>query len=115
MKWRAIFIVTLLVHNGLCYVADFDRQWQEDDARQNCTRICTQSCQNCTEPSTCSDLEHKCPQDESEITNDCPPDDICVPIGCQCRLFSKLLMKKSMISRTMIRMKISTHFFIYHT
>merc|ERR1719351_411981 len=72
-------------YNGLCQLTDIERQWEDGDARQNCTRICTQSRQNCTEPITCSNLEHKCPQDESGITNDCPPNDVCVPIGCQCK------------------------------
>ena len=92
--WKSILILALFTYNGLCQLTDIERQWEDGDARQNCTRICTQSCQNCTEPITCSNLEHKCPQDESEITNDCPPNDVCVPIGCQCR-FSSLLHIKS--------------------
>ena len=61
-----------------------DRQWTDTDARQNCTRICTKSCDNCTEPIVCNDLEVKCPDNDDNVHNDCPRDEICVPAGCQC-------------------------------
>ena len=73
-----------------------ERQWQESDARQNCSRICTKACNNCTRAIVCSDSEVKCPDNDDNVHNDCPRDEICVPAGCQCKrkiLFPNLALE----------------------
>ena len=80
---KNLFVLTLLLHVVFCRFTPDERQWNDDDARQNCTEICNTSC-NCTEPITCSDSEDKCPDENSDVHNDCPSDDVCVPTGCQC-------------------------------
>ena len=81
---KELFILSLLLHVVFCWVTPNDRQWNEEDARQNCTLICTKSCENCTKPITCGELEDKCPGN-TDVHDDCPADENCVPAGCQCK------------------------------
>ena len=76
---------SVLIHLVTSRATLDERQWQESDARQNCSRICTKACNNCTRAIVCSDSEVKCPDNDDNVHNDCPRDEVCVPAGCQCK------------------------------
>ena len=63
----------------------FDRQWTEEDARQNCTTKCADECEYCKDPKYCNEDQFKCGEKAPEVGPDCPPDDVCVPSGCECK------------------------------
>ena len=62
-----------------------ERQWNPDDARENCTRKCEEHC-ICTVPILCTDDQIKCGEAPPEEHPDCPYDDICIPPFCECKL-----------------------------
>ena len=102
MLTRFVSLV-IIAHLAIGRFTPNERQWSPDDARQNCTRKCEESC-ICTVPTTCNDNEIKCGEAPPEEHPDCPPDDICVPADCACKLDSitrsfifQLLMEVSCI------------------
>ena len=79
----AIFCLTLAESR----YQEFDRQWNAEDARQNCTTRCADECEYCKDPKYCNEDQFKCGEKTPEVGPDCPPDDICVPSGCECKKF----------------------------
>ena len=100
MKQILIFAVCLRL--SVCRFALEDRQWTENDNRQNCTNICNDECQYCTEPKVCSYEQFKCgvkyhEDDVHGVMYDCAPDEVCIPAGCFCKnIFSGHLFKKKL-------------------
>ena len=92
MMLNHFFIFVLLLPLAFCETASEDRQWQEGDNRQNCTTVCSDECTECDEPSLCDpETEIKCgetPQNNDiyELVVNCPPNDVCIDIGCECKL-----------------------------
>ena len=92
MMLNHIFIFVLLLPLVFSETASEDRQWQEGDNRQNCTTVCSDECTECDEPSLCDpETEIKCgetPQNNDiyELVVNCPPNDVCIDIGCECKL-----------------------------
>ena len=78
-------ILTMLAHGIVGRFAPKERQWSEEDARQNCTSKCEDYC-ICNVPIKCSDDEIKCGEAPPDDHLDCPPDEICVPTNCACEL-----------------------------
>ena len=77
-------IVAVLVHLAIGRFAPKERQWNPEDARQNCTNRCEDHC-ICKVPNKCSEDETKCGEAPPENHPDCPPDEICVPSDCNCK------------------------------
>ena len=83
MLTRSI-ILAILVSFAFGRFAPKERQWNPEDARQNCTNRCEDHC-ICKIPKKCSDDETKCGEAPPENHPDCPPDEICVPTECACK------------------------------
>ena len=82
-----LFTLAILTH---CVIGRFtpnERQWNPEDAKQNCTLKCEDECIYCEEPNKCSDSEKKCGEEPPEKHPDCPPDEICIPDECLCKSF----------------------------
>jgi len=72
------------------YYPYLDRQWNTDDARQNCTLKCKDECVQCEQPKKCHTGQEKCGEKPPEMHPDCPSDDICAPMGCICKFLVEL-------------------------
>ena len=62
-----------------------DRQWNQEDARENCTNKCQIECVQCLEPATCTEDQTKCGEKNQIVGPDCQKDSICVPSDCECK------------------------------
>ena len=82
---KEFFAISILAYVVFCRSTPEERQWQEGDARQHCSQLCTEECRVCIEPVKCTDLEDKCLEIKSEVHTDCPPSETCVPAGCKCK------------------------------
>ena len=83
---KTIFLLIIVIHLAIGRYTFIDRQFEDGDARQNCTEKCTEECEQCNVPKTCGASELKCGELPPEVHPDCPPDETCVPIGCICKL-----------------------------
>ena len=87
-----VFILALIMPIVFCRSTIEDRQWKEEDLRQNCTTSCSDECTSCTNPVFCdAETEIKCgskPQqnDIYELVINCPENDVCIPKGCECKI-----------------------------
>ena len=82
---KHLFAFAILTHCVICRFAPEEREWHADDARENCTELCTDYCIPCTEPDTCNEDEIKCGEKAPENHEDCPPDETCVASNCICK------------------------------
>ena len=90
IRMKHILILAISLRLCVCRFAVQERQWTENDNRENCTNICEDTCRYCPDPKVCNDEQLKCGEtyhvdDVHGIMYDCMPDEICIPEGCLCK------------------------------
>ena len=108
------FVLVIFMHLAIEGYAFKDRQWQADDARQNCTVKCKDECIQCIKPQKCNVGEIKCgetPPDD-RLHPDCPPDELCVPTSCNCKFRYNIYITYYNLYRITFRLNmVNTHIF----